>query len=75
MRPLRPIPARIGLPLAELILGIRDFAPLRWSDQGLCKVSSANLWTPRFFEKNRVKLFCHERTHIVRNMGTRSALA
>ena len=35
MRPLRKIPAGILLPLAELILGIRDFAPLRWSDQGL----------------------------------------
>ena len=34
MRPLRPMPAGIGLPLAELILGIGDFAPLRWSDQG-----------------------------------------
>ena len=31
----RKIPAGILLPLAELILGIRDFAPLRWSDQGL----------------------------------------
>ena len=35
MRPLRKIPAGILLPLAELILGKRDFAPLRWSDQGL----------------------------------------
>ena len=35
MRPLRKIPAGILLPLAELILGIGDFAPLRWSDQGL----------------------------------------
>ena len=35
MRPLRKIPAGILLPLAELVLGIRDFAPLRWSDQGL----------------------------------------
>ena len=33
MRPLRKIPAGILLPLAELVLGIRDFAPLRWSDQ------------------------------------------
>ena len=31
----RKIPAGILLPLAELILGKRDFAPLRWSDQGL----------------------------------------
>ena len=31
----RKIPAGILLPLAELILGIKDFAPLRWSDQGL----------------------------------------
>ena len=30
MRPLRQIPAGILLPLAELILGIGDFAPLRW---------------------------------------------
>ena len=35
MRPLRKIPAGILLPLAELVLGIKDFAPLRWSDQGL----------------------------------------
>ena len=34
MRPLRPMPAGIRLPLAELILGEGDFAPLRWSDQG-----------------------------------------
>ena len=33
MRPLHKIPAGILLPLAELILGIGDFAPLRWSDQ------------------------------------------
>ena len=34
MRPLHKIPAGILLPLAELILGSGDFAPLRWSDQG-----------------------------------------
>ena len=30
MRPLRKIPAGILLPLAELVLGIRDFAICGW---------------------------------------------
>ena len=51
MRPLRPMPAGIWLPLAELILG-KGISPVATGDQGLCKVSSANLWTPQFFEKN-----------------------
>ncbi len=44
MRPLRQIPAGILLPLAELILGIGDFAPLRWSDHG-------SLWEPDSFQR------------------------
>ena len=50
MRPLRKIPAGILLPLAELVLGERISLSAE-SDQGLCKVSSANLWTPQAFEK------------------------
>ena len=51
MRPLRKIPAGILLPLAELIFGERISLSAE-SDQG----AALDL---RFFEKNRVKLFCH----------------
>ena len=44
------MPAGILLPLAELIFG-KGISLSAESDQGLCKVSSANLWTPQAFEK------------------------
>ena len=67
MRPLRPTPAGIGLPLAELILG-KGISLSAESDQD-------SVLDLRFFEKNRVKLLVYDRTHIVRNFGARSALA
>ena len=67
MRPLRPTPAGIGLPLAELILG-KGISLSAESDQD-------SVLDLRFFKKNRVKLLVYDRTHIVRNFGARSALA
>ena len=40
MRPLRPMPAGIGLPLAELILG-KGISPVATGDQGLCPLDPA----------------------------------
>ena len=40
MRPLRPTPAGIGLPLAELILG-KGISLSAESDQGLCPLDPA----------------------------------
>ena len=65
MRPLHPMPAGIGLPLAELILGIRDFALCggattvpygnRTVSRGNCVVCKANRalpsGLPQAFEK------------------------
>ena len=42
MRPLRPMPAGIGLPLAELILG-KGISPVATGDQGLCPLDPASL--------------------------------
>ena len=42
MRPLRPMPAGIGLPLAELILG-KGISPSAEGDQGLCPLDPASL--------------------------------
>ena len=67
MRPLRPMPAGIGLPLAELILG-KGISLSAESDQD-------SVLDLRFFKKKRVKLLVYDRTHIVRNFGARSALA
>ena len=50
MRPLHKIPAGILLPLAELILGRGNFAPLRWSDQD-------SVLDLQFFEKKLSKTF------------------
>ena len=40
MRPLRPTPAGVGLPLAELILG-KGISPVATGDQGLCPLDPA----------------------------------
>ena len=42
MRPLRSMPAGIGLPLAELILG-KEISPVATGDQGLCPLDPASL--------------------------------
>ena len=44
MRPLHPMPAGIGLPLAELIFGERGFRSLRRCDHG-------SLWEPDSFQR------------------------
>ena len=62
LRELLQIPAGIGLPLAELILGRGDFAFCGRRPKG------SALWTSASLERLDLT-FCHDRPHDVRDFG------